>query len=281
MRGLRFWFVMIVLILLIALIASVRAMQPIQSSNQDFATVTLTPTASPTLLALATSSPTPTQVLTPNPNNCTYPAGVWAANPFAWELEAIRVGPFQIDKEQAVELLRSTSTDTYSRLLKEILAVVLNQRHGADAIPILLPLSDAIRWLDAHPNNQNISSADEQTAREYLEILTGFNNGTSGPGLCTNALTAVVRTATPSPSVPPEASPLATRTEMLPPTATATLRPPLILLPTRTATRTETHAVQPSATPAPTNTQPPPPPTATPTTSLPPTPTPAPTAATP
>lgn len=281
MRGLRFWFIIIVLILLIALIASVRAMQPIQSQNPDFATVTPTFTASPTALVLASATPVPTQDLTPNPNNCTYPAGIWAANPFAWELEAIRVGPYQIDKQQAVNMLNSTSTDTYPRLLKEILTVVLNQRHGADASPILLPLSDAVRWLDAHPNSQDVSTADEETARAYLEMLAGFNNGGSGPGLCTSALTAVARTPTPSPTSPPEVTAVPTSTVIASPTATVTLRPPLVLFPTRTAAPTRTQAVQPTATRTPTNTLPPPPPTATPTTSLPPTPTTAPTAVNP
>jgi hypothetical protein len=226
--------------------------------------------------------------------DCTYTDIYWQRRPEAWMTENILVGKYAFSKEQILAILISSSQDHSVLLQKQFMTAILNISNGSDPSAIELVLADAADWMSAHPPRIILSETSYQRELNLTRLLSEYNNGVSGPGLCpdnpstSTPHASLIPTSTPThslaiqaPNTPnvalPEhrsilSSPLApsTPTPVVPappiPTPVQTTAPTTPVVVQTTAAPTPV-VVQPTDTPAPTSpaviqpTEPPVPPT--------------------
>jgi hypothetical protein len=248
MRRRVVFFTFVILVAVAAIFLTMKT-SPAPAIDPGFNTPTTTPTATDTPVA----SPTPDVFLTSenssagSSTNCTYTLETWKQYPEAWGLSSIRIGSSVFSKDEVLALFNSTAQDGEIQLLQQLFIVVINQSNGANPDAIIQTLSATTDWLSQHPYGSSLDDTARVQAATYAKVLQDFNEGKTGPGLCTKP----ILTPTPTATYTPEASP----------TPTATLTP--IFTPTRT--RGPTSPFKPPATPVPTRDRPdrPKPPTAT------------------
>lgn len=136
---------------------------------------------------------------------CTLTQGYWKNHsqegPAPYDENWALLGDFDGDsnEEQEGELLAgSTMTwlevfntapkkgNVWLQLAHQWMAAYLNSLTGADVpADVQLALDGAETWLTNHSPDDNLKAADAPEAHEWAELLASYNEGTVGPGHCT------------------------------------------------------------------------------------------------
>jgi len=128
-----------------------------------------------------------TQACVP-PHDCTYTQGFWKTHANAWPLTSLTLGSVTYTQSQLLEILNNPAQGNGLVILAhQLIAAKLNIANGADpadAAPAIADADAMIGSLVISPvGNDYLPSG--QTS-ELVEALTEYNEGTIGPGHCTN-----------------------------------------------------------------------------------------------
>ncbi len=136
--------------------------------------------------------------------NCTYSAEYWERYPNRWLTSNLVIGRINLDKEEALKLLRVNQADENIRLSQQFIAAVLNLLSGADENGLENTLEQAANWLDEHPpQGGDLLDRERRQASELALQLTAFNLGETGPGRCADEPVFATSTPTSSPTATP------------------------------------------------------------------------------
>jgi len=191
--------------------------RPEESSKDPF----YTPTSELDNIALtnnvgeATSTPTNTP---PPPktgeNNCVREISYWLSHKDSWPFEEIRIADTSFSKAEAVLIIGSSTQDPAQLLLGQLFVYTLNIQNVTDHSLDMEVIVDAHKWLNDHPAGGVVTEQDQKLAYELVHVLSEFNQGILGPGLCPEM------TDTPAPT--PTSTPTQTEIPTVTSTATAT-----------------------------------------------------------
>jgi hypothetical protein len=234
----------------------------------EFSPRTVTPTATQGQAIISFQpenpvDPTPTKIILQN-TNCTYHYYFWVGRPDSWPGEIV-MGNVTYTREDLFEIVTLVSEDTSTRLIQQLFATYLNVLYGSDVTSVKTVIEDSNNWLISYPPESQLSEFNNQRGRSLIALLTGYNEGGFGPGICPDApptpdLTAsVIPTETPLPPtptqtpVPPSRTPAPSRLQPGPtstPAATSTSPPsPTPIAPVQpTSTPMHTPTIEPTPT---------------------------------
>jgi len=219
----------IIMILVGAVVAATLAMplwieqitgttRPEESSKDPF----YTPTSEFDNIALtdnvgeATSTPTNTP---PPPktgeNNCVRDISSWLSHQDSWPFEEIRIANRSFSKAEVVLIIGSSTQDPVQLVLGQLFVYTLNIQNVTDHSLDMEVIVDAHKWLNDHPAGGVVTEQDQELAYELVHVLSEFNQGILGPGLCSEMTDTPAPTPTPTP----------TQTEIPTVTSTATATP--------------------------------------------------------
>lgn len=293
-RTRQLWLPLLIIVIMVFIVSWIIAgddvLNSLRGSNQSLAapnsndtTPTPTRTPSPTLAEIASPTNTPTSSDTPRATepspttppepttttNCTYSIFYWREFTDQWLIDSFELDSRTYTKEQALAILELDDPNLVTtRLLQQYFIAHLNVMKGADPEMIERTLERVSEWLIAHPPEIRLTQGEETEAETFVEELSDYNEGLSGPGACTDEPATATPGATPTPL---NYTPPATSTNTPAPAGT-------IIFSSATPTEKSGGGRPNPTSPPPTNpppTQPPPPPATN--TPIPPPPTPRPT----
>ena len=152
-----------------------------------------TPTATELVLIPAQTAPGVTVAVTGTTSadisadqeyGCTYDRGFWISHIESWPLQEIQLGGETHSKDQLRLLINLSAPNAREDLLIELVVYTLNVFQGSDGSTIAQSVAGAIDWLDDHPQGSEFTDSERDTADRLADILSDYNHGEIGPGLC-------------------------------------------------------------------------------------------------
>ena len=179
---------------------------------------------------------------------CTYNRGFWISHIESWPLQEIQLGGETHSKDQLRLLINLSAPNAREDLLIELVVYTLNVFQGSDGSTIAQSVAGAIDWLDDHPQGSEFTDSERDTADRLAGILSDYNHGEIGSGVCSETVISLFpfMTDTPIPmkNITPPFTPTITG-EPTPPTSTFVFIP----IPTSTKTpKNESSPPKPAAT---------------------------------
>jgi hypothetical protein len=143
-----------------------------------------TPTATATIPPTEPTS-TPTATATVEPVNCTYTIGYWKENPEQWPVSSLTLGDIVYSQKELLTILNTPPLgDATYILTDQLIGAAFNVLHGADSSAIAPTLNEANAWLVVNPLGSNPTGTERQEGIDLARILSDYNRGLIGPGLC-------------------------------------------------------------------------------------------------
>ena len=159
---------------------------------------------------------------------CTYDKGFWISYTESWPLQELRLGDETYSKDHLIFVINLSAPTTREYLLIELIVYTLNVYQGADGSTIAQSVADAIDWLDEHPDGSELTDSEREMADRLASILSDFNHGKLGPGLCEETVISPYPSMTYSPkltlTITPTFTPTITERPILP-TSTFVFKP--------------------------------------------------------
>jgi len=128
-----------------------------------------------------------TQACVP-PHDCTYTQGFWKTHANAWPLTSLTLGSVTYTQSQQLEILNNPAQGNGLVILAhQLIAAKLNIANGADPADTGQAIADADAMIGSLviPPVGNDYLPSGQTSG-LVGALTEYNEGTIGPGHCTN-----------------------------------------------------------------------------------------------
>ena len=171
---------------------------------------------------------TPANTSTNQEYGCTNNKDFWSNYTESWPLQELRLGDETYSKDQLILLINLSAPTAREYLLIELIVYTLNVYQGADGSTIGRSVADVIDWLDEHPEGSELTDSERETADRLASILSDFNHGKLGPGICEETVISPYPSMTYSPeltlTITPTFTPTITERPNLP-TATFVYKP--------------------------------------------------------
>ncbi len=143
---------------------------------------------------------------------CTYDRDFWISHIESWPLQEIQLGDETYSKDQLRLLINLSAPNAREYLLIELVVYTLNVFQGSDGSTIAQSVAGAIDWLEEHPQGSELTDSERETADRFEGMLSDFNHGKVGPGLCEETVISPYPSMTFSPKVTLTSTPTFTPT---------------------------------------------------------------------
>ena len=130
---------------------------------------------------------------------CTYNRGFWISQIESWPLQEIQLGDETYSIDQLRLLINLSAPNAREYLLIELVVYTLNVFQGSDGSTIAQSVAGAIDWLDEHPQGSEFTDSERDTADRLAGILSDYNHGEIGPGLCGETVISLYPSMTDTP----------------------------------------------------------------------------------
>jgi len=122
------------------------------------------------------------------PTNCTYTQGYWKTHPSAWPVSSLSLGTVSYTQSQLLQILNQPAQGNGLVVLAhQLIAAKLNIANGSDPADAAQAIADAdtmVGSLMVPPVGAGYLPTGQTSG--LVEMLTEYNEGTIGPGHCTN-----------------------------------------------------------------------------------------------
>ena len=122
------------------------------------------------------------------PSNCTYTQGYWKTHPNTWPVTSLTLGSVSYTQSQLLQILNDPAQGNgLVTLAHQLIAAKLNIANGSDPADAAQAIADAdamVGSLVVPPVGTGYLPPGQTS--ELVEMLTEYNEGTIGPGHCTN-----------------------------------------------------------------------------------------------